>query len=128
MKKGSDLSGRSDPSSETTSKGPTPLLTNGGVGLFHTNEGCIRHELGLLQGEEIEKVCSIHAEALAIAKAAKNGVSLDGATAYVTSFPCLICMRSIVAAGIKKVFYMNDFYKLHDMELFEKNGVEVEQL
>lgn len=94
---------------------------------FH-NEGCVRHELGLSQGAEIEKVCSIHAEASAIAKAAKRGILVKGATMYATSFPCIICMRSIVAAGIKKVLYMNDFYKPHDMELFEENGVTVEQI
>lgn len=91
---------------------------------FH-NEGCVRHELGLSQGKEIEKVCSIHAEENAIAKAAKNAISLNGATMYATSFPCVICMRSIIAAGIKKVMYMNDFYKPHDIELFEKNGISV---
>ena len=92
------------------------------------NIGCVRHELGLSQGKEIEKVCSVHAEANAIAMAAKKGISVDGGTMYVTSFPCLVCMRSIIAAGIKKVFYMNDFYKPHDMELFEKNGVKVERI
>ena len=92
------------------------------------NAGCIRHDLGLSQGQEIEKVCSIHAEAAAIAKAAKIAISLDGASMFVTSFPCLICIRTIIVAGIKKVVYMNDFYKPHDMELFEKNGIKIEQI
>lgn len=92
------------------------------------NEGCIRHDHDLSQGKDIEKVCSIHAEANAIAKAARKGIPLDGATMFVTSFPCLICMRSIVAAGIKKVFYMNDFYKPHDLKLFEKNRIEIQQI
>lgn len=93
-----------------------------------TNAGCIRHELNLSQGRNIEKVCSIHAETNAIASAARRGIKLAGAAMYVTSFPCLICMRSIVAAGIKRVVYMNDFYKPHDMELFVKNGIKVEQI
>ncbi|KKU06573.1 MAG: ComE operon protein 2, partial [Candidatus Magasanikbacteria bacterium GW2011_GWA2_45_39] len=51
-----------------------------------------------------------------------------GASMYITSFPCLICMRAIVAAGIKKVIYMNDFYKPHHMDLFTKNRVKVKQI
>lgn len=92
------------------------------------NIGCIRHELHLSQGAEIEKVCSIHAEANAIAKAAKKGISLDRAMMFVTSYPCLICMRSIIASGIKKVVYMNDFYKPHNIEFLEKNKVLVHQI
>lgn len=95
---------------------------------YHNNEGCIRHELKLSGGKDAEKVCSIHAETSAIAKAARRGIKIDGATMYVTSFPCLICMRSVIAAGIKKVVYMNDFYKPHHLELFKKNNIKVERI
>lgn len=100
----------------------------GKVRPYRTNEGCIRYELRLTQGAEIEKACSIHAEANAIAKAARKGISLDGAMMFVTSYPCLICMRAIVAVGIKKVVYMNDFYKPHDMKLFKESGIKIEQI
>ncbi|MBI4215152.1 MAG: hypothetical protein HY602_00300 [Parcubacteria group bacterium] len=91
------------------------------------NIGCIRHDLGISQGKQIEKACSVHAEVNAIAKAARQGIKIDGATMFVTSFPCLICMRSIIAAGIKKVVYMNDFYKPHHLELFSENGIKIQQ-
>lgn len=97
-------------------------------GQAEENKGCVRHDLELSQGREIEKVCSIHAEALSIAKAAKRGIAIDGATMLMTSFPCLICMRAIIAAGIKKVVYMNDFYKPHHEGLFKKNGMKIEQI
>lgn len=92
---------------------------------LEANAGCIRHELKLSGGKEPQLVCSIHAEISAIAKAARQGIKIDGATMFVTSYPCLICMRSIIAVGIKKVVYMNDFYKLHHLEMLEKNGVKV---
>lgn len=92
------------------------------------NEGCSRKKLELSGGRGLEVSCSVHAEADAIAKAAREGISVESATMYVTSFPCLICMRSIVAAGIKKVVYMNDFYKPHHKELFKKNGVTVNKI
>lgn len=48
---------------------------------------------------------SVHSEVDAIAKAAKMGVKIGGATIYVTRYPCEACARAIVAAGIKKVIY-----------------------
>lgn len=108
------------------SKGLT--FSNEKVRPLHTNEGCIRHELRLSQGREIEKVCSVHAEANAIARAARQGIKIEDATMFITSFPCLICMRSIIISGIKKLVYMNDFYKPHHEELFKNNGVKIEQI
>ena len=92
------------------------------------NAGCVRHDLGLSQGKEIEKSCSVHAETNAIATAARRGIKIDGATMYVTSFPCLICMRAIVAAGIKKIVYMNDFYQPHHLKLFSENEIDIQQI
>lgn len=92
------------------------------------NKGCDREKLNLRAGRRIEISCSVHAEANAIAQAAKQEISVDGASIFVTSFPCIVCMRLIVAAGIKKVFYMNDFYRLHHLELFEKNRIAIEKI
>lgn len=50
-----------------------------------------------------------HAEENAIAFAARNGVSLNGATLYVNRMqPCTRCTRLIIQAGIKKVYVMQD--------------------
>ena len=48
---------------------------------------------------------SIHSEIDAICEAAKSGISIEGATIYVTRYPCENCARAIVAAGIKRVVY-----------------------
>ncbi|MEX0693839.1 MAG: anti-phage dCTP deaminase [Rhodospirillales bacterium] len=59
----------------------------------------------------IEYSRSIHAEMNAILNAARLGVSPDEANLYTTVFPCHNCARHIVAAGIRKVFYMEPFVK-----------------
>ncbi|MBR8830793.1 MAG: tRNA-specific adenosine deaminase [Chroococcopsis gigantea SAG 12.99] len=52
---------------------------------------------------------AIHAEANAIAQAAKHGISTQGASIYVTLEPCLSCLKLIISSGIKSVFYETDF-------------------
>ncbi len=52
---------------------------------------------------------AVHAEANAIAQAAKHGISTDGATIYVTLEPCVSCLKLIISAGIKEVFYETEF-------------------
>ncbi|WP_353929820.1 dCMP deaminase family protein [Okeanomitos corallinicola TIOX110] len=52
---------------------------------------------------------AVHAEANAIAQAAKYGISTDGASIYVTLEPCLSCLKLIISAGIKEIFYETSF-------------------
>jgi len=48
---------------------------------------------------------TIHAEANAICNAARSGVMLKSATAYVTHKPCSSCADMLIQAGIKKVVH-----------------------
>ena len=57
---------------------------------------------------------TIHAEQNAIVDCAKRGVSCNGATAYITHYPCIICMRLLCAAGIKEIKYLHN-YKNDDL-------------
>ena len=61
-------------------------------------------------------VATIHAEANAIIQAAKNGVSIDGATIYTTASPCWTCFKLIANSGIQRICY-GEFYR--DKRIFE---------
>jgi len=52
---------------------------------------------------------TVHAEQNAIADAARRGVSVGGATAYVTHFPCINCAKILAAAGVRAVKYHHDY-------------------
>lgn len=54
-------------------------------------------------------VRTVHAEANAIAQAAKFGASVAGARLYSTMFPCFDCAKLIVAAGIDQVYAEFDY-------------------
>ena len=50
-------------------------------------------------------VHEIHAEQNAILIAAKNGVAVDGATAYCTLKPCVHCTKLLIGVGVKRIVY-----------------------
>ena len=52
---------------------------------------------------------TVHAEQNAICDCAKRGVSCQGATAYVTHYPCIICTRLLLASGINQIKYLEDY-------------------
>jgi len=66
----------------------------------------------------IEYGRAVHAEMAAIVDAARRGVSISECTMYVTAFPCHLCARHIVAAGIRRVVYIEPYPKSLAAELY----------
>ena len=68
---------------------------------------CCDHWDGQYTAEHHEwsKTYEIHAEMNAIIWAAREGISIDGATIYVTLEPCSECSKNLIASGIKKIVY-----------------------
>lgn len=57
----------------------------------------------------------IHAEHNAILNCAKNGISIDGAKAYITGQPCASCLQYMYQAGISEIWY-SDYEVPHMMQ------------
>lgn len=70
---------------------------------------CFRRSLQWPEAEKYDMCRSAHAEANAIALAAKKGVSLEGGTIYCTLEPCITCSKLIVMSGIKRVVYEHSY-------------------
>ncbi len=66
-------------------------------------------------------VRTVHAEANAVAQAAKHGVMIDGAEIYVTASPCLTCFKLIANAGIRVVYY-KEFYRDERITVYAKQA------
>ena len=66
---------------------------------------------------------TIHAEQNAIIDCAKRGVSCNNCIAYITHFPCIDCLKMLIQAGIKEIYYIND-YK-NDIELIQKLNITI---
>ncbi|MBF0367576.1 MAG: hypothetical protein HQK50_18520 [Oligoflexia bacterium] len=59
----------------------------------------------------------VHAEMSAITNAAREGISVHDGIIYCTTFPCHNCTKHIIAAGIKKVIYIEAYPKSFALEL-----------
>ena len=87
--------------------------------------GCLREELGIPSGERHELCRAVHAEQNAIAQAAQYGISVAGATLYVTHQPCTMCAKIVINAGIKRIIYSGDYPDKLSLELLNEAGIEL---
>ena len=72
---------------------------------------CNREQLRIPSGQRYELCRSVHAEANAILNYRGSNKDLQGATVYVTLFPCHECAKTLVQAGIGEVVYLDDKYE-----------------
>ena len=92
---------------------------NGSIrGLAHCTEvGCLM--------DNGHCVRTVHAEANAIAQAARNGVRIDESEIYITASPCWSCFRLLANSGVRRIHY-GEFYRdtrIHDFA--EEVGIEL---
>lgn len=80
------------------------------AGLAHCAEvGCLREERHVPSGERHELCRGLHAEQNVIIQAALHGISIQGATVYITNYPCSLCIKMLINAGIREIVYFGDY-------------------
>jgi len=94
---------------------------------------CNEHWNGEYTSEHHEwsKTYEIHAEMNAIIWAAREGISIEGATIYVTLEPCSECSKNVIASGIKRIVYAKPYEHTHSEKIskfIKDNGVSIELL
>jgi len=80
------------------------------------------------QSEYMNYSTAEHAETAVIAEAARRGVATDGASLFVTTFPCPYCARLIAHAGIAKLYFTEGYATLDGEGLLKLAGVEIIQV
>lgn len=119
----------------------------------YERNNCLRQKLNIPSGQRYELCRSVHSEQNAIINAARAGVSLLGAKIYiytktfdkdgneniVNAYPCFICKKMIVNAGIEKIIcnqkdgsfkeykikdWVNDWQKNDLIDDIEQYGVK----
>ena len=119
----------------TAKRSPCSRLQVGCV-LVHENRIIAQGYNGFLPGCPHESILRddheqsiVHAEQNAICDCAKRGVSCEGATAYITHYPCIICTRLLLASGIKNIKYLENYKNDELVKIFtDELNVKVEKL
>ncbi|NLG27233.1 MAG: cytidine deaminase [Chloroflexi bacterium] len=96
-------------------------------GLPHCDEtGCLRQQLGIPSGQRLDICRALHAEQNAIVQAALHGVSIEGATIYVTHQPCYTCAKMIINAGITRIVCASSYPDALAREMLKEAGIQLE--
>jgi len=77
------------------------------------------------RGVRADLSTAIHAEASVVAKAARNGIPLEGADLYVTTFPCPACARLIAESGFRRCYFSGAYSVLDGDAILHAAGVEL---
>lgn len=95
-------------------------------GLKHCGEvGCVREQNNIEPGTRHELCRGVHAEQNAVIQAAYFGVSIKGGTIYSTAFPCVLCSKILVNAGIREVVYKDDYIDDLSKAILDESRVKV---
>jgi dCMP deaminase len=96
-------------------------------GLKHCEEvGCLREQLNAPPGERHELCRGLHAEMNALIQAALYGVGTKGSTIYSTTYPCSLCVKMLLNAGVVRVVVEGDYPDPLAKEMLAEAGMEVE--
>ena len=85
---------------------------------------------GCLQDSQVSDLTEygrvVHAEMVSICDAARLGKRVKDCILYVTTFPCHNCTKHIIAAGIKRVHFLEPYPKSRAKQL-HSNEIEIEK-
>ena len=95
-------------------------------GLAHcADSGCLREKDHIPSGERHELCRGLHAEQNAIIQAASHGVSIRGSVLFCTNFPCVICSKMLINAGIRVIHYENGYPDALSQQMLQEAGVKL---
>jgi len=95
-------------------------------GAPHCSEiGCIKDKNNIKSGTGHEICPAVHAEQNALIQAGRQSL---GCTLYVNAFPCKICARLIVNAGIERIVTSGDYTDKEGLEILKNSGVIVSHI
>jgi len=89
--------------------------------------GCLRKKLNVPSGQRHELCRGLHAEQNAIIQAAWHGVKIEGGTMYSTYQPCVICVKMMINAGIKRLVYEGTYPDKLARQMLKESGIKVER-
>ena len=99
------------------------------AGLRHCEEvGCLREQRKIASGSHHELCRGIHAEQNAVIQAAKHGITIEGATAYTTHQPCVLCAKILINAGVVDIAFRDPYPDPLAEEMLAEAGITLRRM
>lgn len=70
----------------------------------------------------------LHAEMNALMKLAKSTESGENATMFITHSPCIECAKGIHQAGIREIYYGEDYRSTDGIDFLKKCKIKIEKI
>lgn len=102
------------------------IIATGWNGTPNSADNCCEIDDG--KGNLTTKPNVIHSEANIIYFCAKHGIKTDGTELYITLSPCSTCALAIIQAGIKKVYYHEEYRDITGLMILKNSDIEVAKL
>lgn len=99
------------------------------TGLVHCDDAGHQMKRLIHEDGKVTEHCmrTIHAEQNAICQAARQGISIEGATVYTRMTPCRTCAMLIINCGIKRVVCERKYHAGEESErMFKDAGIDLE--
>lgn len=98
-------------------------------GITHCEvRGCLREEMRIPPGQRHELCRGLHAEQNALLQASLYGISLEGASLYCTTQPCIICAKMLINAGIKETVISEGYPDKLAQEFLKEAKIKVRRI
>ena len=81
---------------------------------------------------EFSEKYEVHSEQNCILYAARNNMSVEGATLYCTLQPCLQCIKNICQSGLNRIVFRDEYdittYTSETFEMLRTVGITIERI
>jgi dCMP deaminase len=78
-------------------------------------------------GTRHELCRGVHAEQNAVTQAAYFGVSVNGASIYTTTYPCSMCAKILINAGITEIIYSEGYADDLSKDLLAEANIKIRE-
>ena len=99
-------------------------------GMTNCSEGgcvrCANRDKRYEPGTAYDLCICVHAEQNALLAAARFGISVQGGTVYTTTQPCFGCLKEMLQARVKSVYYIHPWASPRDTEQERQYGNLIE--
>lgn len=97
-------------------------------GIFVGYNGTLPNTSNCCEQDGVTKLSVIHAEENCLDKMNREGVSTNGAVAFITHSPCEKCLTRMANVGILAVYYLDDYRNVDHLQSDDYKSISISKV